>query len=228
MIKIIASIISFITVFCILSCDKSKVIIHPEFDTNSIKSSNYGIDRIELNDTSTIIDMTLYHLPDFWVRITSPTKLRGTTSEKEYPLKFIEGLAPDIMVHVDSTGFLKARLFFDPIDASDSAVDLYMEGQYLYNGIKLYEDTVGKIKTTLTGTLDAMGASWLIVKVNNPEASHKYYIMPVRDGKFNYDIFTDQPLVCEVFIGKEYLEYFLEGFPEFWSEGGVINLDFEG
>ena len=214
---------SFLFAFLLFACNRNRIILHPEFES---KNTIHGIEKIELCDSAAIFDMAYYNLPDYWVKSSSSLKLRGTTTNREYALKWIEGLGPDIMVHVDSTGFLNARLFFEPIDPSDSSVDMIEGGEFIYNGIKLKETERGKIKTTLSGTLKAMGASWLIVKVNDPYFPSKRYTVPVRNGVFHYDIYTDEPLVCEVFIGKEYLEGFIEDFPEFWSEGGEVILNF--
>ena len=63
----------------------------------------------------------------------------------------------------------------------------------------------GKIKTNISGTLDYFGGSWLrITEAGDNLRYGKTYIVPVRDGKFSYDIYTDYPRLFHVMIGKEY------------------------
>ena len=210
----------------VAGCKKNRIIDHPEFESNLLITSSYGIDRIELTDSTTIVDVTIYNQPGYWVAISPSVKLKGRKTGRDYRLKWMEGIAPDIMVHVDSTGYYSAKLIFEPIMASDSLVDLIDEEEFKFKGIKLYDDSKGKIKTKLSGTLKSMGASWLLVKKHEHEKEGKEYKIPVRDGKFDYDIFTDEPLVFTVLIGKEVLENSVEKIPVFWSEGGEIKLNF--
>lgn len=218
----------FLFVFILFGCNKNKIILNPDYENRTLGYSSFGIDRIELTDTATIFEISLYNQPGYWVAIPASTKLIGRSTGKEYHLKWMEGLAPDIMMHVDSTGFYSTKLFFEPLDVSDTKIDLIEEGAPVIKGIKLYDDSKDKIKTTLTGSLNALGASWILCFPQEPVNEKEVYIIPVRDGKFRYDFFTDQPLIFYVFIGKEYIEGGIEGGPSFWSEGGEIKLDFNG
>ena len=49
--------------------------------------------------------------------------------------------------------------------------------------------------------------------------------MPVRDGKFNYDIYTDYPRLFNVMIGKEYRSGSMT-VANFWSEGDNVRLEY--
>lgn len=208
-------------------CNKGKIIFNPDYEVLPNPYIGIGIEKIELTDTATILDVSLYNQPGYWVAVSQDVKLSGRDTGRDYKLKFIEGLAPDIMVHVDSTGYFSARLFFEPVEDRDRSVDFIEEGINKIKGIKLFDDTSGKIKTNLSGTLNAMGASWLVLIENNEDSEVKSYIVPVRQGTFNYNIYTKEPLVYKVYIGKEIKEGRVQGHPEFWSEGGEIKLDFQ-
>lgn len=208
-------------------CDKGERISNPQFESNRNEFIYVGLEEIELTDTATIIDISLYNVPGYWVSVSPHNKLIGKTTGKHYSLKWIEGLAPDIMVHVDSTGFLSAKLFFEPVDENDREIDFYEEDNPVIKGIKLYDDTQDKIKTNLSGTLDGMGNSWVLLWEENTSSENKTLLVPVRNGKFNYDIYTSEPLVYSVYIGKEFREGFIENAPKFWSEGGNIVLNFQ-
>lgn len=214
-------------IFLVLGCKRNRVINQPDFDTSNRES--LGIDRIELTDTATILDVSLYNVPGFWVNVTSGIKLIGTTTGKEYALKSMIDMAPDVLIHVDSMGFFSGRILFEPIDEEDKEIDLTDSDGTNIQGIKLYDVSENKIRTHLTGTLEGMGNSWLIAKEIKNLDYGKTYVIPVRDGKFDYDIYTDYPYVFVVYGGKESREW-IEGssseLPIFWSEGGNIRLNF--
>lgn len=93
-------------------------------------------------------------------------------------------------------------------------------------GIKLYDNTEGKIKTNLSGTLDYFGGSWLrITEAGDNMKFGKTYIVPVRDGKFSYDIFTEYPRLFHVMIGKQYRSGTAQT-ADFWSEGDSVRLNY--
>lgn len=218
--------LSVIIFHIVVSCEKGKVFEYPEFDRN-LSLSELSVERIELTDTATVLDVALYTQPGYWIKLSSKVKLIGKNTGNEYPLKWMEGLAPDVQLHVDSTGFITARLFFNPLDVSDNEIDFIdPEGRETgIMGIKLYNTTKGKIKTTLSGKLVAMGASWLLL-IEAKRNQGKIYNIPVREGKFNFDIYTEEPRVFYVYIGKEYKEGLVSKVPKFWSEGGEVRLEF--
>lgn len=217
--------LGFIISFTLTGCKKSKVFNHPDYEKTNMKHIGIGIERIELTDTATIADISLYNLPGYWVAMSSDVKLIGKISNKEYALKFMDGMGPDLMIHVDSTGYISTKLFFEPIEEIDTIVDL-IEDDYEVKNIKLYDYPADKIKTNISGTLNEMGASWLVLMVEKGNLYTQNYVVPVRNGKFNYDLYTDEPLIVRTYIGKELLEGYVSAIVEFWSEGGNIILNY--
>lgn len=209
----------------LFSCSKNRIINQPDYESYQTQSL-LGIEKIELTDTASIIYVSLYCLPGYWVALSHDMKLTGRQSGKDYSLKWIEGLAPDIMIHVDSTGYISAKLLFEPIGDQDKEIDFFEESDYIIRGIKLYDDSQERIKTNISGTLNSMGSSCLILEKTNVRGKDLRYIVPVREGKFSYDIYTDYPFLFKVYIGKEYQEGIIEDSPQFWSEGGNIRLEF--
>lgn len=218
----------FISLFLLISCQNSDIVKMPDTDSH-LSGHPMLIEQVELTDSATIFDVIFYHVPGFWWRVPKETFLYGNSTGKKYNLKFIEGLAPDVRVHVDSTGFLSARLFFDPLDPSDKIVDYIEENEgFLIKNIKLYNDNAGKIKTNISGNLNAFGVSWLILRIRDHygSANNKTYIVPIKDGHFNFDLYTDFPRYSIIWIGKEILEGYAEHSVSFMSEGGKIIIDF--
>ena len=211
----------------LLSCNKTVIIEQPDYDTNGGDSDiSFSIDRIELTDNATILDMSFYHFPGYWVRIDSDTKLIGVNTGKVYSLFKIKGMQPDTTEWMQKEAFRNARLYFEPIDPHDREVDFIESDEWTVKGIKLYDNTKGKIKTNISGTLDYFGGSWLrIIETGDNFKYGKTYIVPVRDGKFNYDIYTDYPRLFNVMIGKEYRSGSM-AVANFWSEGDNVRLEY--
>ena len=211
----------------LLSCNKTVIIEQPDYDTNGGDSDiSFSIDRIELTDNATILDMSFYHFPGYWVRIDSDTKLIGVNTGKVYSLFKIKGMQPDTTEWMQKEAFRNARLYFEPIDPHDREVDFIESDEWTVKGIKLYDNTKGKIKTNLSGTLDYFGGSWLrIIETGDNMKFGKTYIVPVRDGKFSYDIFTEYPRLFHVMIGKQYRSGTAQ-VADFWSEGDNVRLEY--
>ena len=215
------SLIFMVSFLCLLSsCKKERIILNPDYDSNNVYRMTFGIDKIELTDSLTIFHITFYNEPGFYYSFSKDQKLIGCQTGKVYPLKWMEGISPDVKVHVDSTGYFSAKLVFGALDPIEKEVDFIEEEQY-YSGIKLYDTTKGKLRTHLSGHLYPSGGSWLFAREIG--SKNKVYIIPVKNGKFNFDIFTDSPLLFKVFIGNE-LTGEVSKISSFWSEGGDIKL----
>ena len=138
----------------------------------------------------------------------------------------MEGMQPDTTEWMQKEAFRNATFYFEPVDPKDKEVDFIESDEWTVKGIKLYDNTKGKIKTNLSGTLDYFGGSWLrIIETGDNFKYGKTYIVPVRDGKFNYDIYTVYPRLFNVMIGKEYRSGSM-AVANFWSEGDSVRLDY--
>ena len=211
----------------LFACNKTVVIEYPDYDTNGGDGDiSFSINRIELTDDATIFDMSFYHFPGYWVRVDSDTKLIGVNTGKVYSMFKMEGMRPDTTEWMQKEAFRNATFYFEPIDPQDKEVDFIESDEWTVKGIKLYDNTKGKIKTNLSGTLDYFGGSWLrIIETGDNFKYGKTYIVPVRDGKFNYDIYTVYPRLFNVMIGKEYRSGSM-AVANFWSEGDSVRLDY--
>lgn len=109
--------VSFILALLLFACNKTVVIEQPDYDANGGDSDiTFSIDRIKLTDSATILDMSFYHFPGYWVRIDSDTKLIGVNTGKVYSLFKIKGMQPDTTEWMQKEAFRNARLYFEPIN----------------------------------------------------------------------------------------------------------------
>lgn len=216
--------------FCfasLVSCTNKRIIDYPEYEANGGESDvSFSIDRIELTDTASIFNMSFHHFPGYWVRIDSDTKLVGNTTGKTYSLLKIEGMMTDTTEWMQKEAFRNATLYFEPIDPQDKEVDFIESDEWTVKRLKLYDNSKGKIKTNISGTLDLFGGSWLrIIEAGDDFQYGKTFIVPVRDGKFNYNIYTNEPRLFRVMIGKRFRSG-SSSIASFWSEGDSVRLDY--
>ena len=105
----------------LFACNKNIIIEHPDYDTNGGESDiSFSIDRIELTEDATILDMSFYHFPGYWVRVDSDTKLIGANTGKVYSMLKIEGMQADTTEWMQKEAFRNATLYFEPIDTRDN------------------------------------------------------------------------------------------------------------
>lgn len=212
----------------LFSCKKSIVIENPDYISNGgTRDISYRINRIELTDAATIFDMEFYHFPGYWVKISSDTKLKGVNTGKEYSLYKSKGMTPDSLEWMQKEAFRTTTLYFEPIDPADKEVDFIESDEWIIKGIKLKETAKGKINTNLSGKLDVFGGSWLkVVEAGDDPYFGKTIVVPVRNGKFSYDFYTDEPRLYLVIIGKQFRSGSLRP-AYFWTEGDSVKLIYD-
>ena len=207
-----------------LCVDAGKLIRNPEYDRSTV---TLGIDSVELTDTATVFDVSFYHHHGYWIRLDPETKLIGRNTGKEYAIKSISGLELGEKTYVPFSGFISSEISFEPLAPADTIVDFIEPDGWKVMGIKLYDTTKGKIKTNLSGSVDSDLVSFLLLIPDEAPVT-KNYLVPVRDNKFNYDLYTDSPKKFKVILGLNLWDGNMKT-KRFKAEGKpvVINYDYE-
>ena len=193
-------------------------IVEPDYDsTNS--SLSFSIAEVTLNDSATFINADIYISPGNWVKISPDTHLYGVVTGKSYRLKGAYGINPDEKTYSDSTR-ISPTLYFEPLDRADSIFDFIEPDGWNVTGLKLYKRQSDAPVTHVTGTV-----------VNYPECTglmlcegekdfrvNKARLIPVRNGSFDFDIQTPEPIVytlspiVEIMNGAWYkADFFADG-----------------
>lgn len=201
----------------------AKIILQPDYEMSDITLS---IDKIELTDSSTILDMSFYSLPQNAIRLIPETYLLGKNTGKEYKIKSTDGFQLGEWINIPETGFIESKFFFEPLDESDLTVDFIEPDGWKVLGVKLYDDSVGKIKTNISGDVKVPSTAWLVIEEEgNDMRIDKSYIVPVKNGKFSYELYTDYPRQFTIARGIEILRGSWR-IGRFWSEGDDVNINF--
>lgn len=183
----------------------SKIIVNPDFDNGPVTLS---ITAIELTDSATRVNTDIYSKPGWWIRPQSNTILKGRITGNSYKLMNIEGLNIDEKYFLGDSAYVSSVYVFEPVNPIDSIIDFIEPDGWEVTGVKLHETVRKPFKTHIHGTLEGNPASsWFIL--SEALADHrvnKSLIIPVHNGKFAYDLYTDSPLVYKLCIGSEYLD----------------------
>lgn len=203
MIFCILTLVSVISLMC--GTVSNKLIKDPDFDSNG---NNVGIKYVETDDTICTICLDIYSKPGYWVRVSGNTILKGLVSGREYKLKNTEGLNIGEKFVIGDSSYVNAKLIFEPLMPEDTIIDLIEKDGWQLSGIKLYEESPKKNLTHIEGEIDGHPDwSWLyLCEAGKDLRVNKSRIIPVRGGKFSYDLSTDDDLMYELTIGKEYFE----------------------
>lgn len=188
-----------------------KTITNPSFTSSNTNSLH--IESVELSKKETVMLLSIYQLPNSWVRLNNTTILRGDQTGKTYRLRRVEGMPIDKEVYTPLTGYQEARLFFDPVSHRDTTVSFIegsAEGHWKVENIRLLsEDTIGKLRVHLEGTVEDSYASCLTIQESGEIDRSKIveHKIPVRNGRFSYDFFTDRIGHYELQIAHHWMMY---------------------
>ena len=200
-----------------------RIINQPDYDMNG-KNFSLSIDRIELTDSAAILTISFYGWPDYGIKLAPETYIKGKASSNTYKIKNIDGITLGEWVNIPEAGYLTSTISFEPIDPVDITIDFIEPGGWEILGIKLYDDTIGKIKTTIKGNVDIPGNGFmLILEMGDDPRVNKSYVAPVKDGKFHYTIYSEYPRLMATYPGIIMLDgRMIPGY--FWTEGEEVTI----
>jgi len=207
--------------FLFLSCSEKNIIEHPDFDSSREFMSIYSI---ELTDTATILRGSAYHLPNYWVSISSKTTLKGKQTDNTYKLLSSPEYELDKEIFMPESGTKPFTLLFEPVDKEDTEVDLVEDDRIDIAGLKL-TPRKGKYHMKIRGTVigDSLMNRIMLEPFDSDSRVNKWISIPVINGKFEYELITDRQDPYEIKFYKEWSEGAWRKF-EFLADNGDINI----
>lgn len=204
----------------------SKIIDNPYFEKSS--ELNIKVDRIELTDSTTDVAVTVYSLPRRWFKFDRDIYLKGRSSGENYQLMSAEGVELGKKSYAGDNNYLEVTLRFQPLKNDEKSLDFIEPGGWEILGISLDgKKPEGKIRTHIHGKIaDSPGDSWLVLVPGGEDFRvSNNVVIPVRDGRFEYDLFTDDILAFNIIRGLELVKG--QWFSNiFFSEGKDIEINF--
>lgn len=223
------TILSFLFFFLVTSAQAQlRSIDFPRFSSKN--SDNIEITRIEQNDTATILFMEAYNRSNYSVSISSSTTLQGTRTGKTYKLLSSKGFQLDQQINMPASGNVSFQLFFEPLDGKEqkiSFIEGQQEGDYVVKDIELNEDyKKAPIHCHISGTvINKPLLSRLMLCTDLAELGTSSWIsIPVHNGTFNYDLYTDIEEKYRLIYWDDYLKYGILIPAPFFAENGNIEM----
>ena len=208
----------------ILTAAAPRTVKAPEFESGY---TNFRIAAVHLSDTATRIDADIHTRPKYWVTADTNIYLASRITDNEYPVRRIEGMPIREKVYGGDSAHIRATFVFDPLAPSDTVFDFIERGgAWNVRGIDLNYKPTG-IKTHLSGIInDRPTASWLLmIPYCKDTRVNKTVIIPVENGKFEYDLYTTDTVPYELIVGIEMLSGSWMDHP-FFADGEQVKFDF--
>lgn len=192
------------------------------------------IHRVVGDRSSVALYMSAYNQPHYWIKLLPDIHLRGCVTGRKYKLLRSEGFELGKEVYMPDEGYVDFRLVFEPLDEADTRFD-FIEGEengkgWQMLGIELKPVRSGKIHTRLEGTVDGGPYGQLLMlhpkELDIVRDSYAYTLVPVRNGKFTYDLYTEEPKAWVMYLWNEYN---IEGAwrpVTFFNEEGTVKFCF--
>jgi peroxiredoxin len=182
------------------------MVVNPEFDASDV-DHYMTLSRIERADTATVVYADVYHLPNYWVYLSSGGKLRDGKG-KTYKLLACEGFQLDKEVFMPASGTMSPVLYFEPVDKEEGVVDYIDldENKETITGIKLYNVKHDEpVRCLLKGNVidRPQSSRLLLLKAGEDALSAKATYIPVHDGKFEYTLHANAEEAYQLIFSEE-------------------------
>lgn len=219
-----------LTMASLCATAQTRVIDYPVTGVRTTESLEFY--QVEISDTAVILKGDMYSRPNTWVSIASSSVLKGAKTGKNYRLIRATGITLDKKEFMPVSWNRSFTLQFEPVDTRDKLVDfdnmLSGENSLRVNGITLEKkQSKKKIHCRIEGkVVDNPAYSRLMLMVENTDPRVEDWIsIPVRDGKFSYDLYTDTIDPYELYAWSDNLNGIWKSV-SFFSENGKIELTF--
>lgn len=205
----------------------ARVIDNPYYRMSS--STTFCITKVEINDSTTRVYTDIYGQPGYWISAGENFTLKGADTGNEYALKSIEGIPMNEKVWLPDSAYMNAVFVFPPLAAVDTVID-FNEGDESFDGWKVTGLQLGAqpagIRTHITGSLEGRPeVSWLVLAPAGDDVRvNKTLIVPVRNGRFEYTLTTDEILAYDLVPGIDILNGSWM-MSRFFSEGGDVHIE---
>lgn len=184
-------------------CSQTKVIDYPSIEQRGTDALEFY--RVEVSDTALILHGDVYNFPGYWVKMASSVVLKGRTTGNTYRLVRADGIELDKEVTMNESFHQSFSLQFEPVDPKDKAVDFIEplpEGDgWKMDGISLEKMEKKGLLCHIEGeVMDNPAYSRLVLVPEGTDIRANDWIsIPVRDGKFSYDLYVEQPSLYELY-----------------------------
>lgn len=194
----------------------SRTFINPDFEHGGL---SLAITAVERADSHTRVQTDIYGPAGNWVRADTNIYLQGRHTGRKYRMLSLQGMNPGEKTVLGDSAFISATMTFEPIAPADSIIDFIEPDGWAVTGIKLYDEPLKRVHTHIEGTVeDRPQVSWLILSESGSDHRvNKSIIIPVRDGRFHYDLYSDGDRYYELTPGIELMRgswSFAQFYPE--------------
>ena len=180
--------------------------------------------HVETNPEYTLFETTVYNKPGYWIQMNSTDQLVGCQTGKKYRFLRVEGFEMDKQVFMPESGCRSFKIYFEPLDIQDKAI------HWIENG----KDTVF---STLNIRPVARPKGMFSCRIKGEVAGNKPCVrllladpfedmriisplsIPVKDNKFDYTYYTNQPEVKKLIQWEEYSNGRWYNHPVFMEAG---------
>lgn len=111
---------------------KKQTVEFPFYQTKNTRV--FDITKVTTDKNYTALEVYFYAAE--WIKVKSTSILTGNNSGKRYKMLRSEGVNVDKETTLPQCGYMKATLYFEPLDATDQSFD-FSEGENVANGWKI-------------------------------------------------------------------------------------------
>lgn len=213
----------------LMGCSQIKVLDYPEVEYSNTKSLE--LYQVEMTDTALILHGDLYNRPGYWVSISSSSLLKGRTTGKTYRLVRATGIELDKQEVMPESWNRQFTLQFEPVDSKDKVVDFdesLPEGNgFQLKGISLEaKEKKGAFCHIEGEVIDNAAYSRLVLAPSDTDIrSNEWISIPVRNGKFSYDLYVESPAFYELYSWSDIMNGIWMPV-SFFADKGQANFTF--
>ena len=191
----------------LMSCSHTKVIEYPTIEQRNSKSLEFY--QVEMSDTALILHGDVYNRPGNWVRMSSSSVLKGRTTGKTYRLVRATGIELDKQETMPESWNRSFSLQFEAVDPKDKLVDFdeaLAEGNgWKIEGISLEDKKKKGMLCRIEGQVadNPTYSRLVLVPKWTDTRSNDWISIPVREGKFSYDLYVERPAMYELYAWSD-------------------------
>ncbi len=208
-----------------LTATAPRTVIAPQFTSAPL---TFRIGAVHLSDTATRVDVDIYQRPRYWVTADTNVYLESQLTDNEYHVRRIEGIPLREHVYGGDSAHIRATYVFDPLEPEDSVFDFVERGgSWVVRGIDINGKPEGFV-THISGTVkNRPTASWLLLVPRGEDFRvSRTIIVPVENGRFDYDLYTTDTLAYELVVGFEVLGGSWSVY-KFMTEGEPVTVNID-
>jgi len=169
---------------------QTRTVENPEYE--SCNTGALIINKVQMNDSETILYCDGYNNPNDWISLTSKCYLKGKTG-KIYKFLHSEGFEMDKQVFMPASGTVPFKLYMEPLGQNETSFD-FIEGQeesqFRILGIKTYKiKSTAPIHCLVKGeVIDRPQSNRLMLIKAGGDMRVSAIYLPIRNGHFEYEL----------------------------------------